>query len=158
MRDGAKNDIYHNILKMYWAGYVLMDQALHGGGMRSAITKYSRGLHLPFYLMKSYSLKGQTMHVRTPRGHSLKLNKQHAQLDVRKHFYILRVVDECNKRSHMQEAGHPISIHITILQERTTKAYCDVHGTWTNPANVTWAETMEAVYFYNPRVAVLIAL
>ena len=35
LRDGAKNDIWHDISKMYLAQYVLLDQALHGGGMRS---------------------------------------------------------------------------------------------------------------------------
>ena len=34
LRDGAKNDIQHDISKMYWAGYVLIDQALRGGDMR----------------------------------------------------------------------------------------------------------------------------
>ena len=30
-----KNDISHDISKMYWARYVLVDQALQGGGMCS---------------------------------------------------------------------------------------------------------------------------
>ena len=38
MRDGAKNrcsTVEHDISKMYWARYVLVDQALRDGGMRS---------------------------------------------------------------------------------------------------------------------------
>ena len=36
LRDRAKNDIQHDISKIYWARYVLVDQALRGRGMRSA--------------------------------------------------------------------------------------------------------------------------
>ena len=35
LRDWSKNDISHDIWKMYWVQYVLVDQAVHGGGMRS---------------------------------------------------------------------------------------------------------------------------
>ena len=35
LTDWAKNDISHDISKIYWARYVLVDQALHGRGMHS---------------------------------------------------------------------------------------------------------------------------
>ena len=35
MRDRVKNDVSHDISKIYWARYVPLDQALRGGGMRS---------------------------------------------------------------------------------------------------------------------------
>ena len=47
LRDRAKNDIYHDISIMYWARYVLVDQALCGGGMRSTECPSSSEYKMP---------------------------------------------------------------------------------------------------------------